>query len=173
MFLDLRSAVAERNIMFDYEVHDLLERLPSCMRNSHNMGALLIKRLAPRAAWVVNSNSLVPMFWPPMLHKASKRFKPLLGTVRRALFGKSYITTGSWQERAPLCLTDSRWRSFMDAILNELEHFDSEIFDRDNVRNSWRSFIAGDLKRLGDVDKLLQIGLLDQLLRTRVPNIIK
>lgn len=173
MFLDLRSAVSERNMMFDYEVHDLLEHLPACMRNSHNLGALLIKRLAPRAAWVVNSNSLLPMFWPPMLHKASKRIKPLLGSARRALLGKSHITTGSWQDLATLYLTDSRWRCFIDGILNEVDHFDSEIFDRDIVRNSWRAFIAGDLKRWGDVDKLLQLGILNQMLRAQVPNIIK
>ena len=78
MFLDLRGAAPERNIMFDPGVHELLELLPSRVRNGANLGAKIIGRLTPRAAWVVNSNTLLPLTFPPVAHRASKRCKPIL-----------------------------------------------------------------------------------------------
>ncbi|MBE0540482.1 MAG: hypothetical protein IH623_03765 [Verrucomicrobia bacterium] len=164
MFLDLRSAAAERNVMFDPEVHDLLQQIPATMRNGCNLGAQLIKRLSPRAAWVVNSNSLVPMCWPPTLHRSARRVKPLLGKFRRAVLGKSHRTTGSWQERAHLYLADPLWRGAVQSLLNQLDHFDEELFDRDNLRALCRHFMEGDLTRAVGVEKLLQIGMLNQML---------
>jgi hypothetical protein len=165
MFLDLRSAAAERNLMFDPEIHALLQRLPARMRSGCNLGAQLIRRLAPRAAWVVNSNSLVPMCWPPVLHKSARRLKPWFGKMRRAIIGASHRTTGSWQERAQLYLSDVHWRGAVELAQRQVENLSPELFDLESVRNAFLKFFQGDLRRSGEIEKLLQLGLLNELLR--------
>lgn len=164
MFTDLRSEVCERNIMFDSGVHELLEKLPSRFRNEMNLGALLIHRLCPRAAWVMNSNSLLPMIFPPAAHGMARRVKPVLGKLRRSLFGNTYHTTGSWPMHSILYATNPEWRRSFDEILGQANLFDPEFFDRDAIRRCWQAFLLGEGNRTGDVEKLVQLGILSRML---------
>lgn len=166
MFTDLRGEVSERNIMFDAGVHELLEKLPSRFRNEMNLGARLIHRLCPSAGWVRNSNSLLPMVFPPAAHKMARRIKPVLGKLRRSLFGNTYHTTGSWPMHSILYATNPEWRRSFDDILNQTDLFDPELFDRDAIRQCWQAFLQGASSRTGDVEKLVQLGILSQMLDT-------
>jgi hypothetical protein len=163
MFLDLRSTAAERNILFDPDVHELLERLPARMRSDMNLGARLIYRLQPLAGWVPNANSLLPMCWPSAAHKMSRRIKPVFGRLRRALLGDTYRTTGSWPKRSALYLGDAAWRCRFEDTLKNGDWFDPELFDRDAIRGCWQAFVGGDHRRAGDVEKLAQLGLMQNL----------
>jgi hypothetical protein len=165
MFMDLRSSVPERNMMFDANVHEVLEMLPSRFRNEKNLGALLIHKLHPRAAWVMNSNSMLPMCWPPAAHKLTRRIKPILGKARRFIFGNTYRTTGSWPKHSILYATDPEWRRSFESILNQADLFDPEIFDRDAIRQCWHEFLLGKADRVGDVEKLVQLGILSRMLK--------
>ena len=166
MFLDLRSSVRERNIMFDFDMHETLERMPSRFRNERNLGALLIHKLHPRAAWVMNSNSMLPMFWPPAAHKMARRIKPILGKLRRSIFSDNYRTTGSWPKHSILYATDPEWRGSFDNILAQADLFDEEFFDRDAIRRCWRAFLAGESDRTADVERLVQLGMLAHILQS-------
>ena len=165
MFMDLRSSVPERNMMFDANVHEVLEMLPSRFRNEKNLGALLIHKLHPRAAWVMNSNSMLPMCWPPVAHKLTRRIKPILGKIRRSIFGNTYRTTGSWPKHSVLYATDPEWRRSFENILHQADLFDPEIFDSDAIRQCWREFLLGKADRVGDVEKLVQLGILSRMLK--------
>ena len=167
MFTDLRSEVCERNIMFDSGVHELLEKLPSRFRNEMNLGARLIHRLCPSAAWVMNSNSLLPMILPPVTHKMARRIKPVLGKLRRSLFGNTYHTTGSWPMHSILYATNPEWRRSFDDVLNQTDLFDPELFDRDAIRQCWQAFLQGESSRTGDVERLVQLGILGRMLHER------
>lgn len=151
-------------MMFDAEVHGILERLPSRFRNEKNLGALLIRKLNPKAAWVMNSNSMLPMFWPPATHKLARRIKPVLGKLRRSLFGNTYRTTGSWPKHSVLYATDPEWRRSFDEILSQADLFDPALFDRDAIRKCWQEFLRGEGNRVGDVEKLVQIGILSRMM---------
>jgi hypothetical protein len=170
MFLDLRSKTGERNIMFDSGVHEMLEKLPSRFRNEMNLGALLIHKLHPRAAWVMNSNSMLPMCWPPAAHKLTRRIKPVLGKLRRFLFGNTYRTTGSWPKHSILYATDPEWRRSFENILSQVDLFDPEFFDRDAIRRCWQEFLQGKADRAGDVEKLVQLGILSRMLDAGTAN---
>jgi hypothetical protein len=171
MFLDLRSVVRERNIMFDPDAQELLERLPSRFRNEMNLGALLIHKLHPRAAWVMNSNSMLPMCWPPAAHKITRRIKPILGKLRRSLIANSYLTTGSWPRHSVLYATDPEWRRSFNDILSQGDLFDGELFDRDAIRRCWQAFVLGEGHRGGDVEKLVQLGILSRMLDSGSSNL--
>lgn len=163
MFHDLRRAAAERNLMFDKDVHDLLETFPSRVRNGANFGARLISRLDPRAGRALNSNSLLPMSWPPVMHKLSKKCKPVLGKVRRFAFGSTHRTTGAWPEKAALYVSDPLWRDYIEKTLEGDALFVDGFFDRDRVRQCWSALVNGDREVAGDIEKLLQLGLLSEL----------
>lgn len=164
MFLDLRRVAAERNLMFDRDVHLLLERLPSKMRDGNNLGAKVINQLCPSAAWVMNSNSLMPMTFPPAVHKLSKGIKPVLGKIRRNIIGKSHRTTGSWPESAVLYASDPTWRGCFDKNIVDEDLFDAKIFDLSAVRQRWADFASGRKNNSSDIEKLLQLGLSNRLL---------
>jgi len=158
MFLDLRSAAAERNIMFDRDVHELLEVLPSSVRDGANLGARLIKRMNRRAAWVPYANSLLPLCWPSTAHRLTKACKPTLGKLRRFLAGDSYRTTGSWHKKSVLYTADPEWRRCCEEILCDQRLFSQELFNASAVASCWRAFLAGDSWRAADVEKLLHLG---------------
>jgi len=173
MFLDLRSMVAERNLMFDRDVHQLLENLPSNMRDGNNLGACVINHLQPKAAWVVNSNSLLPMIWPQNVHNMSKRIKPILGSMRRFLISNTYRTTGSWPENSKLYASDPQWRQYFERIFAEGDLFDPEIFNIDAIRGCWESLADGNAGRANDIEKLVHLALSTKLLRDGALNFFR
>ena len=158
MVLDLRSAAPGRSIMFDRDVHELLEVLPSGVRNGANFGAMLIKRMNRRAARVPSSNTLLPLCWPPAAHRLAKACRPVLGKVRRFFAGDSYRTAGAWHIKSVLYATDPEWRRYCNEILCDPQLFSGEIFDPSAVVSCWRAFLAGDASRVADVEKLLHLG---------------
>ncbi|MBI4937977.1 MAG: hypothetical protein HY846_07135 [Nitrosomonadales bacterium] len=171
MFLDVRSEASERNIMLDSDVHELFEKLPSRFRNEMNLGALLIQKLHPSAAWVMNSNSLLPMVFPPSAHKLARRIKPVLGKLRRSLFSNTYRTTGSWPMHSMLYSTNPEWRRSFEDTLGQADLFDPELFDRDAIRRCWQAFLLGEGDRAGDVEKLVQLGILSRMLDAGTSNL--
>lgn len=160
MFFDLRSVGPERSLMFDKDVLELIELLPSSLRDGANFGARLIEKLWPPAGTVLNSNTLVPITWHPMFHTATKSIRPFFGRTYRYLFGGSYSTQGSWQEHRFLYLNDQGWRRFLEGILRQEELFDEELFDRKAIGMCWDSFCSGNQHLSSDLEKLLQIGVL-------------
>lgn len=165
MFGDLRAVAAERNVMFDPGVHDLLEILPARMRCGANLGGLLIRRLAPLADWVPNSNTMLPICWSPAAHNLSRMVKPYLGRLRRKLLGNSHRNTGSWPSHEELYIRENNFRRHFGATLQNEDLFDGELFDRDAVRRCWDAFVSGDKRRAVDVEKLAQLGQITMLLR--------
>jgi Asparagine synthase len=158
MLLDLRTVAAERNLMFDPEVHELLLSLPSRMR-VNGLGARMIHRLRPAAAWVPNSNTLLPLQMPQTAHRLSASVKPVLGRLRRLLTGDTHLTTGSWPKRSVLYVNDPAWREVFDGVFADLDLFGSHLFDLEVVARCWQDFIAGDQGRHSDIQKLVQLGL--------------
>jgi hypothetical protein len=173
MFLDLRATAAERNIMFDPDVYELLQWLPSSVRHSNNFGARLIHRLQPLAAWMPNSNTLLPLCLPPEVHRLSGRVRPLLGKLRRKLISDSHRTTTSWQKSAVLYVTDPVWRQSFANVLADGDLFDDELFDRDAIRCCWQAFVDGEHRRAADVEKLVQLGLTRRLLQSGWPDFFR
>lgn len=159
MFFDLRSVAPERNLMLDPDVHSLLEVLPSKYRNGANLGALLIRKFNRAAGAVPNSNTLLPMHWPSIAHRASKQCKPVLGKIRRAIFGDSHRTTGSWPKKVALYTQDPQWQKYFQSHLSE-EALQSDLFDVNQVAGYWDSLKAGDQGVAETVERLVQISLL-------------
>jgi hypothetical protein len=163
MFLDVRGAGAERNLMFDPDAHRLLEQLPANIRDGRNLGAKLVRSFNPRAGRVVNSNSMLPICWPPVAHRLSKKAKPYFGKIRRLIQGRNHLTAGAWPEKAALYGTDVQWRERFEHVLTDESSFDGGSFDRERIGASWREFLGGDRTLAKDLEKLVQFGMLNSL----------
>jgi hypothetical protein len=159
--------------MFDPDIHELLQWLPSSLRHSKNFGARLIHRLQPLVAWMPNSNTLLPLCLPPEAHRLSERMRPLLGKLRRKLISNSHRTTTSWQKYAVLYVTDPAWRKNFESVLTDGDLFDYELFDMDAIRHCWQAFVDGEHRRAADVEKLAQLGLTRRLLQSGWPDFFR
>ncbi|MSU20525.1 MAG: hypothetical protein EXS30_03940 [Pedosphaera sp.] len=153
--------------MFDNEVHDLLQILPSNIRDESNFGGQLIYKLNRCAGWVPNANSLLPVCFPAAAHRLAKRCKPAVGRARRLIFGDSHRTTGSWPKKAVLYSTSEKWREEFDSLLYESNALFEEFFDHEAIKRCWTDFLAGDVGRAGDVEQLVDIALLSRIQRGR------
>jgi len=160
MFLDVRSVGAERSLMFDKDIHRLLEILPSSIRHKANLGARIISKLWPPAAKVVSSNTLLPLSLHSKLHTIAIHMRPVCGRMRRLLFDNSYKTTGSFPLRSLLYSKDSKWHELFSKIISNDSLFDENIFDFKAIQDCWASFCRGELTLASDIEKLIQIGLI-------------
>jgi len=165
MFLDARGVAPERNLMLDKDVLELLETAPSSLRNGANLGAFIIRRLNPASSKVPNSNSLLPLCWPPTAHTLSKKCKPHLGRIRRLLLGSSYRTTGAWPDKSALYGTDPVWRNYIEKLLSNTDLFPGHLFDHQQILNSWRAFLSGDSTVATDLDKLINLAVMTLVTR--------
>ena len=139
--------------------------MTSILRGTHpsdgaNFGARLIRKLDPAASRALNSNSFLPLCWPPKAHQFSKKCKPVLGKVRRFVLGNTHRTTGAWPEKAALYGGDSVWRNYVENVLGSDQSFVETLFDRDRVNECWHALRDGDREVAPDIEKLLQLGLL-------------
>jgi hypothetical protein len=164
MLLDVRSKGPERNIMFEPDVHELLEILPAQYRDDSNFGARLVEKLWPPAYSVVNSNTMLPLSTPWKIQQYSKRARACAGKIVRR-FSRTSKSLGSWAYLPHLYLTDPDWFSFMNPIFTDASGFPEDIFNRENIRECWRSFCSGEIGLHADIEKLLQIYLMNNFVR--------
>lgn len=168
MFLDLRSVGPERNLMFDADVHELLELLPSDMRDSANFGARLIARLAPKAAWVPNSNTLLPLCFPPVAHAFSRKARPWIGRLRRWWLDDPLTNPGSWPSFEALYVQDSVWRQYIDKTIRHAELLGEDLFDRGAIIQAWEELLQGHTNRVVDVENVITLAEVTRMLKEGV-----
>lgn len=165
MLNDLRSVGPERNLMYDNELHSLLEIMPSSIRSKHNLGARVVNKLYPPAAKVPNANSLLPLVYPLPLHSLAKKMRPMLGKVRRKLFTNTYHTTASWPHLPLLYANNKTWKHKIEEnLFHTKSQLPSEIFDHNQIDKCWSDFCQGDLTLHADIERLLGLAELNNLL---------
>jgi hypothetical protein len=164
MFNDVRSAGMERNLMFDKELQQLLEIMPSEIRSSKNLGSKIVHKLCPQAAWVPNANSLLPLHLPLTAHAFAKIMRPKLGKIRRKLFSNNYKTTDSWQHLPLLYSKQPTWKQRIEENLLDNSLLPRDVFDHTAIASCWHHFCDGDISRHGDIERLFGLGELQRLL---------
>jgi hypothetical protein len=166
MFNDLRSAGPERNLMFDKDLHQLLEIMPSIMRTGSNFGARIVNYLHPKAALIPNSNTLLPLMFPMAAHEFAKKAKPMLGKLRRWAFSNTYRTTASWPHLPMLYYNSRKWRESITYMLLDSCSLPEDIFDMKEVQSCWIGFCNGDISRHADVERLFGLSNLFAILES-------
>jgi len=164
MFNDIRAGGPERNLMFDKDLQQLLEIMPSEIRSKEKLGARIVKYLSPRAALVPNANTMMPLLFPELLQSLAKKAKPRFGKIRRKLFSNTYKTTASWPHLPLLYNRNKSWKNTIEKYLLESSILPEEIFNRSSVALCWDEFCNGNLSRHSDVERLLGMSILSEIL---------
>jgi hypothetical protein len=163
MFLDLRSAGPERNLMFDRGLHELLEILPAGVRCEKRLGANLVRRLHPASARLPDANSLLPLALPSAAHRFAKTLRPKLGRLRRRLMSDTHRTTASWPHLPLLLQRDAFWRERVESMLFDEAALPPDTFDRAAIETCWNRFSEGDLSRHGELEGLIGLAQLGRI----------
>ena len=163
MFLDVRSVGCERNLFLDRDIYSLLEILPSKIRNQANFAAKIINAFSPKTALIPNSNTLLPIHWPPPLHKSTKFMKPYIGSIKRKLVSNTHKTSGSWPKKDMLYRYDPEWNKYISKLLCNGDLFDNHIFDFDVISKFWSEYNNGRLELSSDIERLISIAEISQI----------
>ena len=163
MIEDVRSFASEKCLSMDNELHDLMLSMPAKIRKSGELSPAATRRLAPRLARVQNANTLLPTSAPGWCHKAVKRVRPKIGTLRRRFNYAFGITGGamssSWSDCRLLAAKDGGWIDYIEARLFDPEGLPDTIFDRRAVQQLWRDFRGGNFALGFSLDSLLTFAL--------------
>jgi hypothetical protein len=158
---------AERNLMWDNDLHDLYTRVPADVRGSERTHPWTLWYLDPRLALMPDANAWQPPLAPQAFKKAARRIRPLIGRARRRLMTwrqqrPATRTEGSWQMMQVWFRTDARYRDFIEACLFSETCFPSDIFDGAAIERTWRDFLLSDSADTYEIDILLSFGLLQR-----------
>jgi hypothetical protein len=165
MFNDVRNSGPERNLMFDKELHQILEIMPSAIRNKTNFGSRIIYNLCPASAWIPNANSLMPLPFPPPIHSFAKAIRPKMGKLRRLLFSNSYRTTASWPHLPLLYANQPQWKKYIEERLFDRSLLPKDFFDHKAIAACWKDFSGGNISRHTDVERLIGLSEISKLLQ--------
>ena len=97
----------------------------------------------------------------------------MLGGMRRLILGDSHRTTGAWPEKSALYTTDSAWGHYIDKVLSNDDLFPADLFDHRQIRQTWRALLDGDRDRAGDIEKLVQFGVMTGQIRSGLKCILE
>ena len=165
MFNDVRGAGPERNLMFDKDLHQLLEIMPAKIRAQSNLGSRIVNKIRPKAAWIPNANTLLPLPFPQAAHALSKAMRPKLGKLRRLLFSDTYRTTASWPHLPMLYAGHPAWKKHIEERVFDKRLLQGELFDHKAIEKCWCDFCSGDLSRHADIERLLGLAELSSVLQ--------
>jgi hypothetical protein len=163
MFLDVRSIASERNLFLDQDIYSLLEILPSKIRNQAGFAAKIIYEFSPKTSSIPNSNTLIPLHWPKLLHETTKDLKPHVGSLKRKLISNTHKTSGSWPKKDILYSNDPDWNTYISNLIENDGLFDSQIFNYDIIKQFWHEYNNGRIELSTDIERLVAIATLAKI----------
>jgi len=170
MITGIWPLAGERNIIFDNEVYELGLIIPSQYRGAGILHRWTLQQLDKRLPFIPNANTFLPPAFPESLHHLAKKIRPLFGNIRRrAVASRSknqpvLKTSGSWVLMHQLCRQDARYIEKIEEIINDKDIFPEEIFDNDQIEQTWQDYLAGNVSRSYEIQALLSFGSLHKLI---------
>ena len=157
----------ERNIFLDNELNDLLLKIPSEIRGKGVIHPWILWNLNKLLLLIPNANNFLPVFAPKILQELAREIRPKMGLLRRGILSKFKSgplkeTSGSWPLTFDLYRKDKRYSNRIDILLRDEAAFPEEIFDLNEIKNTWESFIVGDTERILEINALITFGSLNQ-----------
>lgn len=169
----IRPLAREINIMFDNELADLLLEIPADVKGKGILHRWILWHLCRPAVFIPDSNSWLPLIFPNRYHKLFGKIRPIIGSSRRkfmSLYQGSHRpivkTEGSWQMLHEWYRKDKQYREFIEECLNDKDAFPHEIFNQEEIKNSWKEFLNGCISNKFEIDILLSFCLLQKKIPT-------
>lgn len=168
MITCLRTLAGERNIFFDNEVNEISLKIPSMVRGAGLLHKWMLHHLNIILALIPDANTFLPPVFPKSFGILTKKIRPTLGRIRRGIVPKSKSktvlkTSGSWMLMHEMYRKDSRYRKRIENLIVDENAFPSEIFDLDQIRNTWNEYLSGNISLHFEVEALLSFGNLHRM----------
>lgn len=159
----------ERNISLDNEVHELLLKIPSALKGKGVLHRWILYRLNKKLLFVPDANTFLPLFVPNIAKNLAKRVRPWLGKFRRSRkqkrFGEPVLSTsGSWLLMHELYRKDGRYREQIETMIFDRNIFFPDLFDLEEIRKTWKAYLAGNIELHFEVEALRSFGSLIKLI---------
>lgn len=170
----IRPLAAERNLMFDNDMIDLLTRIPAGIRGAGVLHPQTLWHLNKWLAVLPDSNYWLPPMTPRPVKQLARKVRPIAGRVRRKTAritngeGPAVKTEGSWHMLGTRYRGDESHREYVESVLTDPLAFPSEIFRPEEIRSVWECFLndPSTKKHYFEVNMLLSFGLLHRLVPT-------
>jgi len=168
MITCLRTLAGERNIFFDNEVNEISLKIPSMVRGAGLLHKWTLHHLNRILTLIPDANTFLPPVFPNSIGIFAKKIRPTLGRIRRGIVPKSKSkpvlkTSGSWLLTHEMYRKDSRYRKRIENLIVDENIFPSEIFDLQQIKNTWNEYLAGNISLHFEVEALLSFGSLHKM----------
>lgn len=158
----------ERNIFFDNEVNEISLKIPSLIRGAGLLHKWTLHHLNRILTLIPDANTFLPPVFPNSIGIFAKKIRPTIGRIRRCAVHKPKSkpvlkTSGSWLLMHEMYRKDSRYRKRIENLIIDENVFPSEIFDLEQIRNTWNEYLAGNTSLHFEVEALLSFGNLHRM----------
>jgi len=141
----LRSFTAERNALSTIGIRRFYSTIPCTMRVRNVLTRMSIRLLGARLARIPNANTWLPVSFPLTLHRLSAKCRRVIARTRTWWLAQrrssDFTTQGSWPRSTRLWLTNGNMRTTMTDLIEDMDLFPSEAFDRDRLLQIWREHL--------------------------------
>lgn len=162
---------AERNLMLDNDLAELMLQLPADLRGAGVIHNWILWCLNKHLVFIPNSNFWLPPIAPKKVEKLAKKIRPLIGKARRGLLSIKHDrpvvkTEGSWHMLNEWYRKDMNYKEYIESCLFNPFALPPEIFNVTEIKTRWQEFLAGNLDGMFEIDMLLSFGLLHRKILT-------
>lgn len=161
----------ERNLCFDNDLNKLSLKIPSDLRGAGILHKWILYHLDKKLLLIPDANNFLPPFFPETVKQLSKKIRPKLGNFRRSLIkiqtqNKKPVTatSGSWLLLHEMYRKDQRYRERIESIIFDKTMFSPENFDLEQIRNTWKEYLNGNLSLNFEIESLLSFGNLNTMI---------
>ena len=168
MITCLWPLAGERNIFFDNEVNKISLKIPSTLRSAGILHKWTLHHINRILALIPDANTFLPPVFPNGIGIFAKKIRPTLGRVRRCIVPKSKSkpvlkTSGSWLLTDEMYRKDSQYKKRIENLIVNENIFPSEIFDLEQIKNTWNEYLAGNTSLHFEIEALLSFGNLHRM----------
>jgi len=160
----------ERNLYFNNDLNELSLKIPASLRGARVLHAWILYNLSKRLALIPDSNYFLPPILPHKLKNLVKKLRPAVGAFRRNLIARTrrgnepaLKTSGSWLVLHEMYRKDARYKASMESLIADEAVFPPEIFDLQQIRNTWNEYLLGNTRLDFEIRALLSFGNLNRL----------
>ncbi|MFX0208312.1 MAG: hypothetical protein ACFFDT_20175, partial [Candidatus Hodarchaeota archaeon] len=169
MITCLWPIAGERNIFFDNDVDQISLAIPSSIRGAGLLHKWTLFHLRRKLTMIPDANTFLPPVFPKSIGIITKKIRPTLGRIRRGFVAKSNSkpvlrTSGSWLLTHEMYRKDSQYKKRIENLIVDKKVFPSEIFDLEQIRNTWNEYLAGNIGLHFEVEALLSFGSLHKMI---------
>jgi len=167
----IQALAAERNLMFDNKLLELVLSIPADLRGGGILHRWTLWHLSKGLVLIPNSNFWLPPLFPKSWQNLAKKIRPYLGKTRRKIIsayrqGPIVKTEGSWDMLHERFRKDKKYTQFVESCLSDQEAFPAEIFNHEEIKTCWQGFMKSDSPDTFEILMLLSFGLLHKKIPT-------